>query len=128
MRGFRADLIEFVGGKPDLLQTTLIERATVLRLRIALLDRQVVRDVELTEHASNHYIAWVNALRRTIDEIAKMADVKATETVLQKLQREGAERSAKPEASAPAPVTPSAPAPAGRPSPPRILPRMSQQQ
>jgi hypothetical protein len=114
MRGFRTDLIEFVGGKPDLLQTTLIERASVLRLRIALLDRQVVRDVELTEHDSNQYIAWVNALRRTLVDIAKMADAKPTETVLQRLQRghgaQCAARRAEPRARSPERSAPHHPA------------------
>lgn len=75
MRGFRAELVKAIGGKPTFLQTTLIDRACVLRLRIAMLDRKMVQVTDATLHDNNHYIAWVNALRRMIAEIAKQSAV-----------------------------------------------------
>lgn len=73
MRGFRAELVKAIGGKPTFLQATLIDRACVLRLKIAMLDKQLVTGGDMGLHATNHYIAWVNALRRMIAEIAKQA-------------------------------------------------------
>jgi hypothetical protein len=74
MRGFRTDLVRFVGGNPDLIQGALIHRACVLHLRLAMLDRKLMQATDMTLHDNNHYIAWTNAYRRTLLAVVGMAE------------------------------------------------------
>jgi hypothetical protein len=69
MRRVRAELTEFVGGNPDVIQQRLIDRAVILTLRCAQLDAQIIAGVELGQHASNFALAWNNALRRTLAQL-----------------------------------------------------------
>jgi hypothetical protein len=66
MRQVRADLTEHVGGNPNAAQRVLIQRAVILALKCAQLDAAIIDGAELSLHATNHAIAWANALRRTI--------------------------------------------------------------
>jgi hypothetical protein len=66
MRQVRNELTEHVGGKPNAVQRALIERAVILSLRVAQLDRKILAGEEFTIHDSNYSLAWNNALRRTL--------------------------------------------------------------
>jgi hypothetical protein len=66
MRRIREDLVAHVGGKPTVVQRMLIDRATVLSLRLALLDEKITSEISLTEHDNNYVIAWQNALTRCL--------------------------------------------------------------
>jgi hypothetical protein len=66
MRRVLADLTRHVGGAPTVVQRMLIERAAVLTLRLAQLDRKILADHALTIHDNNHAIAWQNALTRAL--------------------------------------------------------------
>lgn len=61
----RADLARHCGGSPSTVQAALIERCCWLALRLAQLEAKMATG-ELTEHDSNHFIAWSNAYARTI--------------------------------------------------------------
>ena len=73
MRGTRAALIAHVGGKPSVVQQTLIERACQLQIRIAMMDRAFADGGEQTEHDSRTYLAWSNSLTRTLRELGVKA-------------------------------------------------------
>jgi hypothetical protein len=67
MRRVREDLIAHVGGKPNTVQSMLIDRSAVLALRLAKLDDKIVNETgPLTLHDTNFVIAWQNALTRCL--------------------------------------------------------------
>ena len=66
MRGTRSALVAHVGGKPSVVQQTLIERACQLQIRIAMMDRDFANGEVQTEHDSRTYLAWSNSLTRTL--------------------------------------------------------------
>jgi hypothetical protein len=66
MRQVRKDLTAHIGGSPNPAQRMLIERAVVLSLRVAMLDQKIVSGEILTQLDNNQYLAWSNALVRTI--------------------------------------------------------------
>jgi len=66
LRQIRTDLLRHVGGKPSAVQEMLIQRACVLSLRLAQIDRRIFADTELTLHDNQWAVAWQNALTRTL--------------------------------------------------------------
>ena len=74
MRAVREDLLEHIGGKPTVVERMLIERASILTLRLAKLDQKIVADRHFTEHDNNHAIAWTNALTRVLVALRVHAD------------------------------------------------------
>jgi hypothetical protein len=66
MRGTRMALLTHVGGRPSVVQQTLIERACQLQIRIAMMDRDFAAGCVQTEHDSRTYLAWSNSLTRTL--------------------------------------------------------------
>jgi hypothetical protein len=66
MREYREELARHCGGHPSVVQKRLIERAAVLHLRIALMDKQSLLNSELSERNSRYYLAWSNALSRLL--------------------------------------------------------------
>jgi hypothetical protein len=69
MRETRAALIEHVGGTPTATQRTLIDRAVQLSLRIALMDQRFADAGRMGEVEGRMYLAWSNALNRTVREL-----------------------------------------------------------
>ena len=65
----RRELTEHVGGHPSVVQRVVIERCCFLQLRLALLDRKMVAGHSFTEIDNNSYIAWTNALVRTMTRL-----------------------------------------------------------
>lgn len=67
VRQFRVALYEHLGGEARLsvTQRSLVERACMLQLRLALLDQKMV-DGRLSAFDGKEYIAWANALRRAL--------------------------------------------------------------
>ena len=66
LRRIRADLLKHIGGNPTVVQEMLIQRACVLSLRLAQIDRKIFADTELTLHDNQWTVAWQNALTRTL--------------------------------------------------------------
>lgn len=70
LRRVRADLTAHLGGKPSATQRALIERAASLSLHIALLDAKALKaGGVMTDHDSRQYLAWSNALTRTLRQL-----------------------------------------------------------
>jgi len=65
MRAFRADLIDFVGGDPDVIQREIIERAVWLQLRCSLMDAKIAAG-EDTQYDSATYLSWTANLQRAL--------------------------------------------------------------
>jgi hypothetical protein len=65
----RAELIAHVGGNPNNVQKTLIERAERLSLYIELMDAEALEAGTMSERNSRQYLAWSNALRLCLREI-----------------------------------------------------------
>lgn len=63
MREVVAELTQHVGGSPSPVQKMLIKRAAQLHLRLALMDEAAG---VLSERDGRQYLAWNNALVRTI--------------------------------------------------------------
>lgn len=66
MRQVRAELLEHVGGRPTATQRMLIDRAALLTLRLAQIDRRIFADQDLTILDNNQTVAWQNALTRVL--------------------------------------------------------------
>ncbi len=69
LRQVRAELLEHLGGQQTATQRRLIERVCWLSLRCAQLDAKIASGKGLTHHDSRTYLAWSNALTRTLREI-----------------------------------------------------------
>jgi hypothetical protein len=66
MKRVRAELMSHVGGKPSAVQRQLIERAVRLSLQLELMDERLTHAVTFKTRDHNHYLAWSNALTRTL--------------------------------------------------------------
>ena len=58
-----------MGGSPSIVQMVVIERCCWLQLRLALLDKKIADGANFTEIDSNSFIAWSNALVRTMSRL-----------------------------------------------------------
>jgi hypothetical protein len=79
MNDIRGALIAHVGGQPSATQLALIGRAVQLSLRIALMDQRFAESGGAGELDGKQYLAWSNALNRTLRELGlKAAPQRAT--------------------------------------------------
>ena len=62
----RNSLVLHVGGKPTATQTQLIQRAAMLTVHVAELDRSALATGAFSDHAARQYLAWSNTLARTL--------------------------------------------------------------
>jgi hypothetical protein len=92
MRRVRTELTAHVGGNPTFPQRMLIDRAAVLALRIAQIERQMVTGETLSLHDNNHAIAWHNAYRRTLSAIGLEPAAPAPVDPMERLRRHLASR------------------------------------
>jgi hypothetical protein len=67
LRHYEAMLVQHVGGKPSIVQRTLISRAARIALHLELMDQRTLADGHLpTLVDSNYYVSWSNALARLL--------------------------------------------------------------
>jgi hypothetical protein len=66
MKRVRAELVAHVGGNPGAVQRQLIERACRLTLQLEFMDERIMHGEALGPAQHNHYLAWSNALTRTL--------------------------------------------------------------
>lgn len=66
LRDTRADLVAHCGGQPSATQKALIERAALLTLHVARLDREALAGGGFSEATARQYLAWSNSLGRTL--------------------------------------------------------------
>ncbi len=69
LREFRQGLIDHLGGQPNTVQLTLVDRATVLMHHLNHLDRRAEIEGGLSEHSTRVFLAWQNTLTRTLQAI-----------------------------------------------------------
>jgi hypothetical protein len=69
IRQVRQDLTDHIGGNPTPVQRMLIERASMLQLRVAMLDQKIIDGEILTVMDNNQYLAWSNSLVRTLAQL-----------------------------------------------------------
>lgn len=69
MRARRDELIAHVGGRPNVVQRRLIENAAWLSLKLELLNERMLNGEIFKPRDHNHYLAWANALRRTLVQL-----------------------------------------------------------
>jgi hypothetical protein len=82
MRRVHADLTRHVGGTPSAVERMLIERASVLMLRLAKLDEKIVNETgPLTLHDTNFIIAWQNSLTKVLVALGIAAAAAPTPTL-----------------------------------------------
>jgi hypothetical protein len=65
----RADLIAHCGGRPSATQMAMIEQATELKLRLAVMDQDFIRTSRRSAHASRDYLAWSNSMVRLLRQL-----------------------------------------------------------
>ncbi len=73
IRAFREELTAHVGGKPSATQRVLIDRAAVLQLRLALMDRATLATPGMSEKNGREYVCWTNALTRVLAALGPAA-------------------------------------------------------
>ena len=66
IRRVRDELLAHVGQRPTITQRLLIDRAAILSLRLAQIDRRIFADETLTILDNNQTVAWQNALTRVL--------------------------------------------------------------
>ena len=69
LRAIRNKLVAHVGGKPNAVQSILIDRTAVLQLRIALMDASEKPGGPISEKNAREYLCWSNALVRLLREL-----------------------------------------------------------
>lgn len=77
IQAFREELTAHVGGKPSATQRVLIDRAAVLQLRLALMDRASLTTPGMTEKNGREYVCWTNALTRVLSALGPPAKTTA---------------------------------------------------
>lgn len=97
MRQVRKDLTAHIGGAPNPAQRMLIERAVILSLRVAMLDQKIVNGEILTQLDNVQYLAWSNALVRTLRALGLDPTSAPEPTLEQVLGEIAARRRAEPE-------------------------------
>ena len=76
MKRLRRDLIAHVG-TPSAVQRELIERVVRLSLQLQLMDEKLTHGIIFKTRDHNHYLAWSNALTRTLSRLG-IADATLT--------------------------------------------------
>jgi hypothetical protein len=67
IQAYEALLIEHVGGRPTIVQRALITRAARLACHLEIWDQRTIPEGgAFTATGHNHYLAWSNALTRTL--------------------------------------------------------------
>jgi hypothetical protein len=66
LRRVRTELTAHCGGNPSATQAALIERCAWLTLHLALMDKRTAEQRDLSERDGRQYLAWSNALSRTL--------------------------------------------------------------
>ena len=62
----RERLTELVGGNPDIAEKEIIDRAAMLSLKIAQMDKKIMLNSDFSERDSEFYLAWTNTYCRIL--------------------------------------------------------------
>jgi hypothetical protein len=69
LSAYEAMLSQHVGGSPSRVQCELIRRCARLALHLELQDEKLLSGGPPTDHSARHYLAWNNALVRTLRQL-----------------------------------------------------------
>lgn len=75
----RVQLLEQLGEAPSTTQNFLISRCAWLIVHLAKIDARALGNEEWSEHASHHYLAWNNALVRTLARLGIKSGTEVTD-------------------------------------------------
>jgi hypothetical protein len=91
LENVRKELTAHVGGRPDAVQASIIERIAMLTLHAALMDQKMLEDsgegaVGMSKADVDKYLSWTNAIARLVAKLgpSKAADAKPRLTIQQK--------------------------------------------
>lgn len=73
LQKIRAELLAHVGPSPSFAQKALIERAAWLSVYVAEMDAKAKAGEIMSDHAARQYLAWSNALARTLARLGPQA-------------------------------------------------------
>jgi hypothetical protein len=73
-RAFRQDLIDHVGGSPNIIEREIIERCVFLQLKCSLMDAKICAGKE-SEYDSKTYLAWSASLQRSLLKLGYQENV-----------------------------------------------------
>jgi hypothetical protein len=65
-RAFKRALYEHFNNEPNIIEQAIIHRCAMLNTKCLLLDQKLADNGDLNEMETNHYIAWSNALQRSL--------------------------------------------------------------
>jgi hypothetical protein len=68
-KAFERALYDHFGGKPDIIELGLIKRVNMLHIKCLMLDQKIADGRDLNENEERHYLAWSNALCRTLQRL-----------------------------------------------------------
>ena len=103
LQQMRRELTAHLGGKLTAPQTALVERAAMLQLRIAVLDRKII-DGTFSEYDSKTYLAFSNSLTRTLAVLGlKAAKLSPTAALDEHIRRLASQSRSLPQSAASAP-------------------------
>ncbi len=66
LKTIREELAQHLGGKASIVQRMMIERVSILLLRMELMDRKALSEGSLGERDSREYLGWNNAASRML--------------------------------------------------------------
>jgi hypothetical protein len=69
----KAELLAHIGPSPSITQKALAERAAWLTVYVAEMDAKATAGEFMSDHASRQYLAWSNALARTLARLGPPA-------------------------------------------------------
>jgi len=69
LRRIQEELTDHIGGNPTVTQRIIIERASIVALRLSYLDQKILDDEEFTILDNNQYLAWANSLTRMLQRL-----------------------------------------------------------
>lgn len=76
LRTVEADLVDHVGGHPSAAEMLLIRSASIKATRLSLLSEKLLSGEDLSAHADDHSLAWLNSLRLDLSALGLARRVK----------------------------------------------------
>lgn len=76
LRTVEADLVQHVGGHPSAAEMLIIRSAAIKATRLALLTDQLLTAGDLSDHAEDHALAWLNSMRLDLSALGLARRIK----------------------------------------------------
>jgi hypothetical protein len=76
LRTVEADLVDHLGGHPSAAEMLIIRSAAIKATRLALLSEKLLSGEDLSDHANDHALAWLNSMRLDLSALGLNRRVK----------------------------------------------------